>query len=131
MWAVAVTVQMTAASRAESSLREPPAFFLVTTGPRIALSAVVIQADHRVVAVRGTRPCHSRSRVASAFCFPGGFLQAGGGHLLLPRLVDRGERGVAGGACLAKPGSGGCLVPRCGRGGLLPGGHELLVGTGP
>ena len=31
---VAVTVQIMAASRAESSLREPPAFFLVTTGPR-------------------------------------------------------------------------------------------------
>jgi len=37
--AVAVTVQMAAALRAESPLREPPAFFLVTTGPRIVLSA--------------------------------------------------------------------------------------------
>ena len=34
IWMVAVTVQIMAASRAESSLREPPAFFLVTTGPR-------------------------------------------------------------------------------------------------
>src|ERR1039458_4299450 len=39
IWAVAVTVQITAAFRAVSPLREPPAFFLVTTGPRIILSA--------------------------------------------------------------------------------------------
>jgi hypothetical protein len=39
---VAVTFQMTAASRADSSLREPPAFFLVTTGPRIMRSAVLL-----------------------------------------------------------------------------------------
>jgi len=36
--AVAVTVQITAALRAVSPLWEPPAFFLVTTGPRIVLS---------------------------------------------------------------------------------------------
>ena len=36
---VAVTVQMTAASREESPFRDPPAFFLVTTGPRIIRSA--------------------------------------------------------------------------------------------
>ena len=39
IWAVAVTVQMTAAVRAVSALWEPPAFFLVTTGPRIVRSA--------------------------------------------------------------------------------------------
>jgi hypothetical protein len=37
--AVAVTVQIAAALRAESPLRELPAFFLVTTGPRIVRSA--------------------------------------------------------------------------------------------
>ena len=42
IWAVAVTVQITAASRAVSPLREPPAFFLVTTGPRIILSAALL-----------------------------------------------------------------------------------------
>jgi hypothetical protein len=39
IWTVAVTVQITAAFRAVSPLREPPAFFLVTTGPRICRSA--------------------------------------------------------------------------------------------
>ena len=42
IWAVAVTVQMTAAFAAESPLREPRAFFLVTTGPRIARSAALL-----------------------------------------------------------------------------------------
>jgi len=42
IWAVAVTVQMRAASRAESSLREPPAFLRVTTGPRIMRSAALL-----------------------------------------------------------------------------------------
>ena len=42
IWAVAVTVQITAAFRAVSPLREPPAFFLVTTGPRIILSAALL-----------------------------------------------------------------------------------------
>ena len=40
--AVAVAVQMTAALRAVSPLREPPAFFLVTTGPRIWRSAALL-----------------------------------------------------------------------------------------
>ena len=39
IWAVAMMVQMSAAVRAVSGLWEPPAFFLVTTGPRIVLSA--------------------------------------------------------------------------------------------
>jgi hypothetical protein len=39
---VAVTVQAVAANRAESSLWEPRAFFLVTTGPRIILSAALL-----------------------------------------------------------------------------------------
>ena len=42
IWAVAVTVQITAAFRAVSPLREPPAFFLVTTGPRICRSAALL-----------------------------------------------------------------------------------------
>ena len=38
-----VTVQMTAASRADSSLREPSAFFLVMTGPAgHALGRVIV-----------------------------------------------------------------------------------------
>ena len=40
--AVAVTVQIAAAVRAVPPLREPPAFFLVTTGPRIVLSAMLL-----------------------------------------------------------------------------------------
>ena len=39
IWAVAMMVQMSAAVRAVSGFWEPPAFFLVTTGPRIVLSA--------------------------------------------------------------------------------------------
>ncbi len=39
---VAVTVQAVAARRAESGLWEPRAFFLVTTGPRIARSAALL-----------------------------------------------------------------------------------------
>jgi RHS repeat-associated protein len=39
---VAVTVQMTAAFRAVSPFREPPAFFLVTTGPRIWRSPALL-----------------------------------------------------------------------------------------
>ena len=42
IWAVAVTVQMTAAFRAVSPLWEPRAFFLVTTGPRIIRSAALL-----------------------------------------------------------------------------------------
>ena len=42
IWAVAVTVQITAALRAVSPFREPPAFFLVTTGPRIWRSAALL-----------------------------------------------------------------------------------------
>ena len=42
IWAVAVTVQITAALRAVSPFWEPRAFFLVTTGPRIALSATLL-----------------------------------------------------------------------------------------
>src|SRR6266516_7097418 len=42
IWAVAVTVQGTAACRAVSPLREPAAFFLVTTGPRIILPAALL-----------------------------------------------------------------------------------------
>ena len=42
IWMVAVTVQAVAANRAESSLWEPRAFFLVTTGPRIILSAALL-----------------------------------------------------------------------------------------
>ena len=40
--AVAVTVHIRAASRAASPFREPRAFFRVTTGPRIALSATLL-----------------------------------------------------------------------------------------
>ena len=43
--AVAVTVQMTAAFRAVSPFRDPPAFFLVTTGPRICRSAALLSSD--------------------------------------------------------------------------------------
>ena len=39
---VAVTVKNRAAFRAVSPLCEPPAFFLVTTGPRIARSAILL-----------------------------------------------------------------------------------------
>ena len=39
---VAVTVKIRAAFRAVSPLCEPQAFFLVTTGPRIALSAMLL-----------------------------------------------------------------------------------------
>ena len=39
---VAVTVKNRAAFRAVSPLWEPPAFFLVTTGPRIARSAMLL-----------------------------------------------------------------------------------------
>ena len=42
IFAVAVTVQITAAFLAVSPLWEPPAFFLVTTGPRIVLSAMLL-----------------------------------------------------------------------------------------
>ena len=43
IWAVAVTVQITAAIRAVSPFWEPQAFFLVTTGPRIvALGGVIV-----------------------------------------------------------------------------------------
>ena len=42
IWAVAVTVQIAAAVRAVPPFREPPAFFLVTTGPRIVLSAMLL-----------------------------------------------------------------------------------------
>jgi hypothetical protein len=44
IWAVAVTVQVTAALRAVSPLWEPRAFFLVTTGPRIARSATLLSS---------------------------------------------------------------------------------------
>ena len=47
IWAVAVTVQITAAFGAVSPLREPPAFFLVTTGPRIILSAALLSLSGR------------------------------------------------------------------------------------
>src|ERR1019366_3432902 len=43
--AVAVTVQMTAAFRAVSPFGDPPAFFLVTTGPRIGRSAELFSSD--------------------------------------------------------------------------------------
>ncbi len=42
IWTVAVTVQIAAALRAVPPLREPPAFFRVTTGPRIVLSAMLL-----------------------------------------------------------------------------------------
>ena len=42
IWAVAVTVQTVAARRAESSLCEPRAFLRVTTGPRMARSALLL-----------------------------------------------------------------------------------------
>ena len=90
-----------------------------------SLGGVVIEADHRVVAVRGE---------AVPFAVQGGerFLrrlgQAGGGHLLLARLVDRGERGVPRGLRVVQPRGGGRLVPRRGCGGGVPRGRELLVG---
>jgi len=42
IWAVAVTVQVRAASRAASWFRDSTAFFLVTTGRRIARSAALL-----------------------------------------------------------------------------------------
>ena len=42
--AVAVTVKIRAAFRAVFPLWEPPAFFLVTTGPLIVLSAVLLSS---------------------------------------------------------------------------------------
>ena len=42
--AVAVTVQAVAASRAASSFREPPAFFLLHDGRRIARSAGLLSS---------------------------------------------------------------------------------------
>ena len=42
MWAVAVTVQAEAAVRAVSGLWDPPAFFLVTTGPLMVRSAKLL-----------------------------------------------------------------------------------------
>jgi len=47
--AVAVTVQIAAALRAESPLREPPAFFLVTTGPRMVLSARLLSLFRHLI----------------------------------------------------------------------------------
>ena len=41
--AVAVTVKTRAAFRAVFPLWDPPAFFLVTTGPRIARSAILFE----------------------------------------------------------------------------------------
>jgi hypothetical protein len=72
IWAVAVAVQITAAFQTVSPLREPSAFFLVTTGPRIILSAgIIIEAD-RVVAVRDqARP------FPAAFGGPGAVTVAG------------------------------------------------------
>ena len=43
--AVAVTVQIAEALRAESPLREPPVFFLVTTGPRSWRSAALLSSE--------------------------------------------------------------------------------------
>ena len=65
-----------------------------------ALGGVVVKADHRVAAVRGQ---------AVQFPVQGGehcfrLLQAGGGHLLLPGLVDNGECLVPGGAGLPPAG---------------------------
>src|ERR1017187_5516076 len=47
--AVAVTVQMTAAFRAVSPFREPSAFFLVTTGPRIWRSAALLSLSGTLI----------------------------------------------------------------------------------
>ena len=68
--AVAVTVNMRAAFRAVFPLWDPPAFFLVTTGPRIARSAILLSlfrclirgrdrasaADGNSVVLSGSRP---------------------------------------------------------------------------
>jgi hypothetical protein len=73
--AVAVTVQITAAFLAVSPLRDPPAFFLVTTGPRIWRSAALLSSDSVGQSWCAMSPHHSRSRAASAFfagsCRPG------------------------------------------------------------
>src|SRR6266568_1593964 len=66
-----------------------------------------------------------RSRVASAFF--AGCLQAGGGHLLLPGLVDRSDHRVPRPLRLLHPGCGGLFFPRGGRGAVLPGGHHPVV----
>src|SRR5712672_455482 len=65
--------------------------------PDLALCDIVVQRYHRVVAVRGD---------AVPFAVQGGegllrgLGQAGGLHLLLPGLVDHGDRVVPGGLCL-------------------------------
>ena len=79
-----------------------------------ALGGVVVQADHRVFAVRGQPVPFPVQR---GECLLRGFLEAGGGHLLHTGLIDRGECTV--------PGSMGLIQPGGGRG--VPGGRQLFV----
>ena len=70
---VAVTVQMVAASFAESWLWEPRAFLRVTTGPRMARSAVLLSLcryrnNTNNVAERDARPVKVQQR-ASGGCW--------------------------------------------------------------
>src|SRR6266851_7737537 len=76
--------------------------------------STIIQADHRVVAVRGEAVPFA---VQGGERFLRGLGQAGGGHLLLARLVDRGERGVPRGLRVVQSRGGGGLVPGRGGGG--------------
>ena len=94
-----------------------------------ALGCVVVQADHRVVPVRGQPvpfPLQRGERLLR------GFLQARSGHLLGARLVDHLQGRVPGGVGLVQAGSGRGLppglVPGHGPVGVLPGGHQLIVG---
>jgi Electron transfer flavoprotein FAD-binding domain len=55
------------ALRAVSPFREPPAFFLVPTGPRIWRLAALLSSDTIGYSRCAVSPSHSRSTVASAF----------------------------------------------------------------
>ena len=118
--------QITAALRAVSPLWEPRAFFRVTTGPRIASPRRCCPGSP--AGSRGGRsPSISRSRVGERLLR--GLGQAGGLRLLLPGLVDHRAARRPRPASLLQPGRGHGFLLRGGRGGLLPGGRELVVST--